>query len=237
MDEDYAPVWSQNGNYGTVVYNTDGSVGFSTRPWEDATDEDGNSLGYVKPGAVYNNGCGWSLMQEESAVDVSGSRYLVIKMKCADYSKMKLMTWSGAASPSSYWGKYDTWGQWTDVVDNQDGTISCVYNVSSVFRNAKKAKGVGITLKSWDGVDETDEHFKEEQAKIYSIVFTNKLPTALTNPLETYTIQISDVETSMSDVGVECVVDDDGEPCCQVLFTKNYHRIFYELPEEIDLAD
>lgn len=170
LGKNMVPDWVVRGRYGTMDFNEDGTVDFSSER------EDG------EPGNVYNNGCAWYLDRRKSRTDVSGYGYVMITVDTKAKEDVKLMTWSGTDDSESFWNKKDYW--WGSVfaeVYNDDRSTSLIYRTDYVFQNVKNAKSIGITLKSWDSdadPDHIDEEkdFKAAQACVKGIEFINVLP-------------------------------------------------------------
>lgn len=165
LGEEMVTDWSLCGEYGTVDFNEDGTVNFSSER------EDG------KPGSVYNNGCAWYLDSRKSRTDVSGYSYVMLTFDTRFRGNIKLMTWSGTDYSEWFWEKKDYWmGEAFAEILNNDGSTSLIYRTDFVFQNVKNAKSIGVTVKSGDTDDAGIENFQAEQACIKGIEFINSLP-------------------------------------------------------------
>lgn len=165
LSESLVPEWTLSGSYGTTSFNEDGTVHF--------TSERGDG----EPGRVYNNGCAWYLDSRKSRTDVSEYEYVMLTVKSVEWYEVKLMTWSGTDNSESFWEKKDYWGDTIFArVDNEDGSVGLIYRTDFVFQNVKNAKSIGVTLKSWDGVEDSNEHFLAKEADIQGIQFMDELP-------------------------------------------------------------
>lgn len=161
LTENQATNWTKNGSYGQVKFNTDGTVAYSSQPT--AIDDD---TGEIKPVDMYNNGFAFYLDNVTKAqMDVACYHYVAIRIKTT--AEVKIMTWSGN-SEEEFDNKNDTWKNVEKTIENEDGSKTLIYKVSTLFySSASNAKAIGITLKSPDGV--------AQSAVLYSIVFTNTI--------------------------------------------------------------
>ncbi len=256
LDAEHLSPWSTNGDYGQVKFNSDGSVTFSSQPTAYAKDDDGNVTDKVKPVSVYNNGCSFYIGEDaDTRTDLSDYHYVAIRLKTkTDAHDVKIMTWAGSDDADNFWEKSDTWGNTTAVVDNADGSSTYIYDVVTLFgKKANKAKAIGFTLKSnkegTTGNDDGDEEAKE--AEVYSITFTNKLlsadpilspsdapdpvssPSAAPEPTATPVIET----VAMNLSAASSTLQSDVTPVDGVIpFTKQYQSVFYDIPEDINLA-
>lgn len=161
LDAKYETEWTQNGDYGSQVYNTlDKSVVFSTEPKTEG-----------KTGEVYNNGVGWYLAESKLPVDISAYDTMEVTVS-GEYWNVKMMTWSDGASGSSYWNKKDSWGNhWQkEPVRNEDGSYTMYYDISDVFANPKRVSAIGLTVKACE--DEDDSTYVAKSLTIHSIRLT-----------------------------------------------------------------
>lgn len=172
LSKDMATSWTLNGNYGVMTFTKENRVHFETD----------NSVNSDATPSVYNNGCAWYLEAQKSRTDVSDWKYIAVTIKTESYWDIKMMTWEGTDDAESYWDKKDTWGQWCGEIEHDDGSMTLIYRTDKLFRNAKQAKAVGITLKSADGEDDTV--FVPKEAEIYGIAFTNTLPEGMEDTTE-----------------------------------------------------
>ena len=180
LDKSHVTPWSTNGNYGQVKFNSNGSVTFSSQPTAYAKDDDGNETDQIRPVSVYNNGCGFYIGDDaETKTDLSAYHYAVFRIKEEDYDagNFKVMTWSRADDADNFWDKTDTWGMVVSKIENEDGTVSIVYEIPTIFgkNRAKKAKAIGFTLRSIAADGSDSEPGVAQEATLYSITFTNKL--------------------------------------------------------------
>ncbi|HBZ63896.1 MAG TPA: hypothetical protein DEO89_04685, partial [Lachnospiraceae bacterium] len=245
LTEEKATTWSKEGSYGTVKFNEDGTVYFSSQPTAKEKDADGNETDKIKAVNMYNNGLSFILGADaDTQTDVSGYEYVAVRLK-AD-AEVKLMTWAGGDDANNFWDKSDTWGSVAQTVENADGSKTLVYKVATVFGKPAKAKAIGFTLKSEKVVGKDKEKdgndidvLGAEEATLYSITFTNKIPEAVkpaeptaTPVVETVDLDITKLTTAFeSDVKVAAA--DKG---ITIPFVKNNQRVFFDIPENINLA-
>lgn len=179
LREEAATEWSKAGTYGSAVFNTDDTVTYNSEPW--AANDTGTAK---KAGSVYNNGVAWYLdATNKGQVDMTGYTHMELTIKTE--AEVALIAWAGTKEASNFWDKTDVWGGSSSKVENADGSVTISYPITTVFANAAKAKkaiAVGITLKSFDGVADSDEHFVAQTATIYSIKFVNSGGTATPTP-------------------------------------------------------
>ena len=234
LTADMAPAWVTAGSYGTTVFNEDGTVSFDSTP--SAADTEGS---------VYNNGLAFYLNASKDKTDISGYKYVAIKV--ATDAELKLMTWSGGSDAESFWDKKDTWGGQAAVSDNGDGTKTVYYAVADVFASeGKKSKSIGFTLKSDLGGD--DSVFAARTATLYSIELLTEMPAVQTpaptpvpteNPFTEGGIML-DMATAfnadLSDVDVTATKDENGYAVTKLNFSGNYQRVFFDLPEDVDAS-
>lgn len=170
---DNATPWSTNGDYGQMTFHSDGSVTFNSQPIDKETGE-------LKQVNVYNNGCSFYIGEDaDSTADLSAYHYAVFRIKKEDYNAedFKVMTWSGNDDADSFWDKSDSWERAVSKIENEDGTVSIVYEIPTIFgkNRAEKAKAIGFTLRSLAADGSDSEPGVAQEATLYSITFTNKL--------------------------------------------------------------
>ena len=231
-----ATTFSTDGEYGQVKFNEDGTVSFSSQPTAMAKDDAGNVTDKVKDVSVYNNGLAFFLGDTaEDQVDVSDYQYVSLRVKTE--AEVKLMTWAGGDDANSFWDKSDTWGNTTKVVENADGSKTIVYEVKTAYgKKANKAKAIGLTLKSDDTAkgDDSDPGVARE-ATLYSITFSNKIPEAVKPAEPTATPVIETVALDLT--ATSKTMKSDVTPADGVFpYTKQYQSVFFDLPEDINLA-
>ncbi len=243
LTADMMPGWVTNGDdastpgseYGTVVFNEDGTVSFSTEPTE-----------AEKTGSVYNNGVAFYITDAKDKVDISGYTYIAFTV--ATTAEFKLMTWSGGSDPESFWDKRDTWGSQAAVVDNGDGTKTIYYEIPTAFASdGTKARAAGFTLKAADPNEvvegDAEPSYVAQTATLYSIKLLDEIqaapPAATQSPFsEGVQIDLNDAFLAdMSDAAATAAKDEDGYAATKIAFSGNYQRAFFSLPEDVDAAE
>lgn len=241
LTEDKALSWVLTGEFGTTIFNEDGTISFNSQPANE--NYYGNAL---------NNGCAWYLEGEEDYVDVSDYNYVYVKVKSD--AVVDLMTWSANTTPEGYYNKKVLYTPGAEL-ENADGSKTLVYRVSTAFSNVEKARAIGILVESGSGTAQEykDGDFVPRDADIYEIGFTVLMPEAdeeedepSVSPSPTPTPE--DVQKgencftdlfseTMSDATITAVTDTEGTPCTEINFTNIYQRAFFELPTNIEISD
>ena len=158
LRRDNVPAWVLKGSYCTALFNTDDTVSFSSKPWKAA-------------GNIYNNGIIWYIdSAKKGQVDLSAYSEVALTIKTD--AEVKLMTWGGSADAEDFWSKSDVWGSTKSVVENEDGSKTITYDITTAFgseNKVKKAVAIGFTLKSESATEK--DVFEEKTATVYGIKF------------------------------------------------------------------
>ncbi len=169
LDISQTPAWVTKGEYGTYTQNEDGTVTFNSQP---ATGNEGK---------VFNNSCAWYLNDQHARVDLSTYKYVGITVSQDEfkdtngdtqYGVIKAMGWAGGADAESYWAKNDAWAPACSQY-HENGNVTMYFAVSDVFTDLKKARAIGVTVKSYTKNEDT---FTPREVTIYGIKFMETLP-------------------------------------------------------------
>ncbi len=194
LRRDNVPAWVLKGSYCTALFNTDDTVSFSSKPWKAA-------------GNIYNNGIIWYIdSAKKGQVDLSAYSEVALTIKTD--AEVKLMTWGGSADAEDFWSKSDVWGSTKSVVENEDGSKTITYDITTAFgseNKVKKAVAIGFTLKSESATEK--DVFEEKTATVYGIKFIKngsaqpETPDPETPGPETPKTDTASTETSKSETG------------------------------------